>query len=235
MFNSRSSSRQGKSDDATVETPFSSRNDVKPRSNSSTEATGEAPFSRGDHVERRAGVVHHHAIVLRCWWCMDDDAWKIRTADFWGNARTMTESWRCEGCMGTDISCASQWRKVWYTSGQPSIKKKVLASEEVCLRATFLLQHPENLPSYHLFVSNCECVAVWCKTGVWQSIQALNCFRVIASAVNVTTFFAIASSLRLEDDKRREIILYLNQAFEEWRRELPVEDTQLNRSSSNGE
>ncbi|CAB9525371.1 expressed unknown protein [Seminavis robusta] len=38
-------------------------------------------------------------------------------------------------------------------------------------RVEFLLQRPELLPSYLLHESNCECVAVWCKTGQYQTSQ----------------------------------------------------------------
>jgi len=33
---------------------------------------------------------------------------------------------------------------------------------------------PSNLllPPYHPIYSNCECVAVWCKTGIWSTLQA---------------------------------------------------------------
>lgn len=39
-------------------------------------------------------------------------------------------------------------------------------------RAQFLWQHPDYVPSYNAVHSNCECVAVWCKTGSWATVQA---------------------------------------------------------------
>jgi hypothetical protein len=45
-------------------------------------------------------------------------------------------------------------------------KKIVLA------RAHFLLENGEEmLPPYHVFFSNSECIAVWCKTGRWSTLQ----------------------------------------------------------------
>ena len=42
----------------------------------------------------------------------------------------------------------------------------------VLARANFLLEHGEEvLPPYHVFYSNSECIAVWCKTGRWSTIQ----------------------------------------------------------------
>lgn len=42
----------------------------------------------------------------------------------------------------------------------------------VLSRANFLLeQGEEKLPPYHVFYSNSECIAVWCKTGRWSTLQ----------------------------------------------------------------
>ena len=61
----------------------------------------------------------------------------------------------------------------------------------VLARVNFLLEHDERdhvqdsesktddkpkkepvLPPYHVFYSNSECIAVWCKTGTWSTLQA---------------------------------------------------------------
>ena len=43
----------------------------------------------------------------------------------------------------------------------------------VLARTKFLLQHGESvLPPYHVFSSNSECIAVWCMTGRWSTLQA---------------------------------------------------------------
>jgi len=44
--------------------------------------------------------------------------------------------------------------------------------EIVLARANFLLEYGEEiLPPYHVFYSNSECIAVWCKTGRWSTLQ----------------------------------------------------------------
>ena len=43
--------------------------------------------------------------------------------------------------------------------------------EIVLARANFVLEHMEVLPPYHVFFSNSECIAVWCKTGHWCTLQ----------------------------------------------------------------
>lgn len=45
----------------------------------------------------------------------------------------------------------------------------------------FLLEHPELLPSYHIFRSNCECVSLWCKTGFWCTLQASSLLSLTAA------------------------------------------------------
>jgi hypothetical protein len=42
----------------------------------------------------------------------------------------------------------------------------------VLARTHFVLEHEELLPPYHVFYSNSECIAVWCKTGRWSTLQA---------------------------------------------------------------
>jgi hypothetical protein len=42
----------------------------------------------------------------------------------------------------------------------------------VIARVRFLLTNPENLPAHHILISNSECIAVWCKTGRWSTLQA---------------------------------------------------------------
>ena len=41
----------------------------------------------------------------------------------------------------------------------------------VLARVDFLVKNPHVLPEYELLESNCECVAVWCKTGIWATTQ----------------------------------------------------------------
>ena len=42
----------------------------------------------------------------------------------------------------------------------------------VLARTHFILEHEDMLPPYHVFYSNSECIAVWCKTGRWSTLQA---------------------------------------------------------------
>ena len=42
----------------------------------------------------------------------------------------------------------------------------------VLARTNFILEHEDLLPPYHVFYSNSECIAVWCKTGRWSTLQA---------------------------------------------------------------
>jgi len=44
--------------------------------------------------------------------------------------------------------------------------------EIVLARVNFVLEHMDVLPPYHVFYSNSECIAVWCKTGRWSTLQA---------------------------------------------------------------
>ena len=41
----------------------------------------------------------------------------------------------------------------------------------VLARANFLLEHEDQVPPYHVLYSNSECLAVWCKTGRWSTLQ----------------------------------------------------------------
>ena len=42
----------------------------------------------------------------------------------------------------------------------------------VLARTNFLLERGDDvLPPYHIFHSNSECIAVWCKTGRWSTLQ----------------------------------------------------------------
>jgi hypothetical protein len=50
-------------------------------------------------------------------------------------------------------------------------------TEVVMKRVNFLLYQSKVvdnslLPKYHAIFANCECVAVWCKTGAWSTLQA---------------------------------------------------------------
>ena len=42
----------------------------------------------------------------------------------------------------------------------------------VIARVRYLITNPEVLPAHHILFSNSECIAVWCKTGRWSTLQA---------------------------------------------------------------
>ena len=55
----------------------------------------------------------------------------------------------------------------------PSTVSKSDPAKIVLARVRFLLENEDDvLPAYHVFNSNSECIAVWCKTGRWSSLQS---------------------------------------------------------------
>jgi len=88
--------------------------------------------------------------------CLSDDWHKFEYDDSFWEQVTST------GAFGVSIS-----------SERTSLPVDVCDPVDLVIqRANFLLDHPEELPDYQLLNSNCECVAVWCKTGLWVSLQA---------------------------------------------------------------
>jgi len=45
-------------------------------------------------------------------------------------------------------------------------------------RANFLNDSSNILPKYNVVIANCGCVAVWCKTGKWCTLQALSIMHI---------------------------------------------------------
>jgi len=66
---------------------------------------------------------------------------------------------------------ASLWKFQVNRSGTVT-KAKSDSVGLVLARVSFILQHPDILPQYHVVQANCECVAFWCKTGRWSTLQA---------------------------------------------------------------
>merc|ERR1712194_238981 len=76
----------------------------------------------------------------------------------------------------------------------------------VLARVRFLLSYEkEALPAYHVFTSNSECIAVWCKTGRWSTLQAsiflhstaagqLKSAATLATVVGTTTVTQVVSA-----------------------------------------
>mmetsp|Transcript_40406 Transcript_40406/g.84535 ORF Transcript_40406/g.84535 Transcript_40406/m.84535 type:complete len:260 (-) Transcript_40406:858-1637(-) len=66
----------------------------------------------------------------------------------------------------SDVS-STNWVKLHYNASAPTSPPSLIRR-----RVQFLLKYPHLIPSYSLVESNCECVAVWCKTGIWTTLQA---------------------------------------------------------------
>lgn len=96
------------------------------------------------------------------------------------------------GCIRTYTATADDatWHKVEY---QASLWRQHLWRSGTCTaaacdapgmvraRVQFLQEHAELLPPYSVVQSNCECVAVWCKTGTWATLQATSWLTVTAA------------------------------------------------------
>lgn len=61
----------------------------------------------------------------------------------------------------------------------------------VLSRVRYILNNPQDLPPHHIFYSNSECIAVFCKVGRWSTLQA-SIFFYSTAAGNLKT--AILSS-----------------------------------------
>lgn len=94
-----------------------------------------------------------------------------------------------EGILRT-YTDTDQWHKVEYQA--PWWKRSVyrsgtctsVASDAVGLvlaRVNYIVRHPDVLPDYHVVNANCECVAVWCKTGTWSTLQASSFLELTAA------------------------------------------------------
>mmetsp|Transcript_31625 Transcript_31625/g.46671 ORF Transcript_31625/g.46671 Transcript_31625/m.46671 type:complete len:475 (-) Transcript_31625:571-1995(-) len=68
----------------------------------------------------------------------------------------------------------------------------------VLARVRYLLSNPDVLPPHNIFHANSECLAVWCKTGRWSTIQASVFLHTTAagnlkSAISVSAMAASAT------------------------------------------
>jgi hypothetical protein len=113
------------------------------------------------------------------------------------------------GCVRTYESSYCTWRKVEY--GVSGFLKQHLSRSGTCTsaesspaglvrtRVQFLLDHPEYLPPYSMVQSNCECVAVWCKTGTWATTQATSFLTAMAAgqAKSAVTLAGVAASTQV--------------------------------------
>eukprot|EP00934_Nitzschia_sp_Nitz4_P001874 Nitzschia sp. Nitz4//scaffold68_size99682//83730//84674//NITZ4_004575-RA/size99682-processed-gene-0.82-mRNA-1//1//CDS//3329556626//1874//frame0 len=72
--------------------------------------------------------------------------------------------WHCVKYHANPIECLT-WRPGTCSGAQPS------PVETTLLRVQFLQECKHWIPDYHVLTSNCETVAVWCKSGKWQTLQ----------------------------------------------------------------
>jgi len=111
----------------------------------------------------------------------------------------------------TDKSSLRQWNKIDYSDWISWNKKKTELNQDdqdgeeineagidsadlVIERTFYLISNPSALPPYHIFFSNSECIAVWCKTGTWSTLQA-SIFLAILSSKNVATCASVKGFL----------------------------------------
>lgn len=167
-------------------------------------------FSVGDHVYKWysfAGIPYmsqHHGII----WEMDENTLTI--ADFHNMIRRNEEYPKflvvSRGNLRlTGDESAKKWNKVEYDA---SLWKRSLWRSGTCTaakadppglvmaRVQFLMDIADKLPNFHFLKANCECVAVWCKTGTWATLQASSLLHAAAAGQvkSATTLALFASS-----------------------------------------
>jgi len=85
-----------------------------------------------------------------------------------GGFRFVRESepnkWHKMKYQANPLECVT-WRPGTCSAAKPS------EATEILLRVRFLHECRHLLPEYHLLASNCETVAVWCVTGIWETLQ----------------------------------------------------------------
>lgn len=67
----------------------------------------------------------------------------------------------------------------------------------VLARANYLLENMDVIPKYHVFYSNSECLAVWCKVGRWATLQTAvwaTCTSVGGTKSTVAATIAVAAA-----------------------------------------
>jgi hypothetical protein len=100
----------------------------------------------------------------------DDDGGTTRSTRRGGGLRLLTVD-------------AEGWRSIEYAEKDAHVDHPIVVRK----RVEFLLKNPRVLPSYSLVECNCECVAVWCKTGRWTTLQ----FTKMAGSANILSRIAI--------------------------------------------
>lgn len=181
------------------------------------QSTSDEPRSEqlhvGDHVYKWCsfagipGMFQHHGIVLEI--NENDD---LTIADFHNMIRHADDQpkvllvrWPRGNLQVRGHQSPKDWKKVQYDA---SWLKRSLWRSGTCTavkadptglvmaRVQFLMDHTDKLPNYHFLKANCECLAVWCKTGAWATLQASSFLHVTAAgqAKSATTLALFASS-----------------------------------------
>ena len=212
-----------------------------------TDENLDAPnFKPGDQVymwcEATGIRYQHHGIVLYA------SANQLKIADFTApNSGTfalpdsVTSGFRgsrgsnWHGVRITTYDNVEKWEKEVYTEDADDVAL-------VLQRVKFLLSNPHLIPEYELLVSNCETVAVWCKTGSFRTHQIAglvdggkrNSATMAASSVLASgllgplaipvavgaavSFSAFALKERSHENVWKERTEILNMEFDKWRR-----------------
>lgn len=172
------------------------------------------------------GVFQHHGIVMDVQQVLDcenshggtNSTVKLIIADF-SNVEDRSKKKKAEekkprrggltqeGILRT-YADTDQWHKVHYKASwwQRSVFRAgtctPVASDAVGLvlaRVYYILRNPEVLPDYHVVNANCECVAVFCKTGRWSTLQASSILGLTTAgqAKSTATLAATAASTQV--------------------------------------
>ncbi|CAJ1969904.1 unnamed protein product [Cylindrotheca closterium] len=161
-------------------------------------------FQVGDHVYQWRswggipGVFQHHGIVMDIINDLHTGDFKLTIADFSNVAtpsnkklpnKKQQSGFFQEGILRT-YTDASKWHKVEYQANwwkRTAYRAGTCTSSKsdavglVLARVNFIIQYPELLPDYHVIYANCECVAFWCKTGEWSTLQASTMLEMAAA------------------------------------------------------
>lgn len=156
-------------------------------------------FTVGDHVYQfrgsgsgkiPVGTFQHHGIVVDSTWSEDDEEWILSIFHFTDAKKTSTASQQSSSLhtaptagLAIISSPAREWNSVKYGASDSEVQNFAVGTcpaaasdptDVVCARTKFLLSHPDILPKYDVLCANCECVAVWCKTGTFATLQVCN-------------------------------------------------------------
>jgi hypothetical protein len=144
-------------------------------------------------------------------------SWTLQIADFGNNETTFGWKKKHGPPCGLRVyeSPARDWHRVvygargfWPRRAGTSTAARCDAPGLVRARVQFLVEasssrptqpQPVLLPAYHVVHANCECVAVWCKTGTWGTVQATSWLAMAAAgqAKSAVTVAGMAASTQV--------------------------------------